>query len=209
VNRFRTVAITALAGLALVACSSSASSSQGAGASQAASQAAQQSQGAGASQGGPEPSFGAGVVAELEALIPDKVGDITMQKSSYRGNDYLVSSNADPETVKFLNDVGVSPSDIAIAIGFGFNADYSSGASVIVIRASGADSNKLVTAFKNNMQANASSPIEWTSTSLGGKQVESSGGTDQTSYLYAHGDTVFIVGANDAAVAGQILSGLP
>jgi hypothetical protein len=204
VNRFRTIAMAAIAGFVLVACGPAASGngSPGGAASQAASQAAQASGGAG-------PSFGEGIVADLEALIPDKVGDLTMKKSSFKGNDYLISPDSDPETVKFIQDVGVSPSDIAMAIGFGFNADFTSGASVIVIRAKGADSGRLVNAFKDNMQANTESPIQWADANVGGKSVQTNGDTTQATYLYVHGDTLFIISALDDATAGEILSGLP
>lgn len=204
-NRFRTIALTAVAGLVLVACGPAASGkeSQGAAASQPASRAAQ------ASSGGVEPSLGAGVVAELEALIPDKVGDVTLTKSSYRGNDYLLAPGSDPDTVKFINDVGVSPSDIAIAFGFGFSADYTKGASVIVLQAKGAGSGKLVTAWKNNMQANTESPIPWSTATVGGKHVETNGDATEATYLYSHGDVLFIVTANDQATLTEILSGLP
>ena len=206
-NRFRTVAITAFAGLVLVACgsSSSASPSQGGGSSQA----AQQSQAAQASQGAPGASFGAGVVAELEALIPDKVGSITMTKSSFRGNDYLIAPGADPQTIKFLNDVGVSPKDIAMAIGSGFDQTSASAVFVFIVRAQGGDSSKLLTAFEGAMNANASSPLQWSNANVGGKQVQSAPGGSGSTYVYAKGDTVFWVIATKEADAVTVLSGLP
>ena len=204
-NRFHTIAVTAIAGFVLVACGPAASgtASQGGQASHAASQGAQAS-------GGLEASFGEGVVAELEALIPSTVGDLTMTKSSFRGNDYALDPSADADTIQFLNDVGVSLSDIAMAIGFGFSTDGASGASVIVIRASGADSGKLVAAFKTNMQATGSgSPVQWSSANVGGKQVETNGDASQATYLYVKGDTLFIVSATPDTIAAEILSGLP
>ncbi len=205
-NRFRTVAITALAGLVLVACgsSSSASPSQAGAASQAA-QKSQAAQGSGA----PAASFGAGVVAELEALIPDKVGTTTMTKSSFRGNDYLIAPGADPQTIKFLNDVGVSPSDIAMAIGSGFDQASASAVFVFIVRAKGGDSNKLLTAFEGAMNANASSPLQWTNATVGGKQVQSAPGGTGNTYVYAKGDTVFWVIATKEADAVTVLGGLP
>jgi hypothetical protein len=206
VNRFRTVAITALAGLVLVACgsSSSASPSQAGAASQAA-QKSQAAQGSGA----PAASFGAGVVAELEALIPDKVSTTTMTKSSFRGNDYLIAPGADPQTIKFLNDVGVSPSDIAMAIGSGFDQASASAVFVFIVRAKGGDSNKLLTAFEGAMNANASSPLQWTNATVGGKQVQSAPGGTGNTYVYAKGDTVFWVIATKEADAVTVLGGLP
>lgn len=206
-NRFRTVAITALAGLVLVACGSSSSASPSQAG--AASHAAQQSQAAQASQGAPGASFGAGVVAELEALIPNKVGTITMTKSSFRGNDYLIAPGADPQTIKFLNDVGVSPSNIAMAIGSGFDQTAGSAVFVFIVRAQGGDSSKLLSAFEGAMNANAASPLQWTNATVGGKQVQSAPGGTGNTYVYAKGDTVFWVIATKEADAVTVLGGLP
>lgn len=206
-NRFRTVALTAFASLVLVACGSSSSASPTPGAG--ASQAAQQSQAAQASQGAPGASFGAGVVAELEALIPNKVGTITMTKSSYRGNDYLLAPGADPQTVKFLNDVGVSPSNIAMALGSGFDQASGSAVFLFIVRAQGGDSNKLLTAFEGAMSANASSPLQWSDATVGSKHVQVAPGGSGNTYVYAKGDTVFWVIATKEADAVTVLSGLP
>lgn len=206
-NRFRTIAITAVAGLVLVACGSSSSASPSQGG--AASHAAQQSQAAQASQGAPGASFGAGVVAELEALIPDKVGTLTMTKSSYRGNDYLLAPGADPQTIKFLNDVGVSPSDIAMALGSGFDQASSSAVFMFIVRAKGGDSNKLLSAFEAAMNSNTSSPLQWSDATVGGKHVQVSPGGTGNTYVYAKGDTVFWVIATKEADAVTVLSGLP
>ncbi len=203
-HRFRTIAAIAAAGLVLVACGSAASpsTSPSAGASQA-SQAAQPS------GGGVGPSFTEGAVADLEALIPGTAGGVTLTKASMRGSDYLVSGNADPATVKFLRDLGVSPNDVSMAYGIGFSADAGSSVAMFVFRASGANSAQLLAAFKTASNADSSSPLQWTSANVGGKQVEASTGGSETTYLYVKGDVLFFVGASDRAVAEGILSALP
>lgn len=204
-NRFRTIAVTAIAGFVLVACGPAASGSESSSgqASQAESRAAQ------ASGGGILPSFAEGAVAELEALIPDTVGGVTMSKTSTQGNDYLVSSGADPAIVQFLQDLGVSPSDVSMAVGTGFSADSSTGVVILVFRAAGADSARLVSAFKAATDADSSSPLAWSSTTLGGKQVEQADNGGQTTYLYVKGDVLFFISATDTTFAEEILSGLP
>ncbi len=169
-NRFRTIAITAIAGFVLVACGPAAS--QSVEPEPDGSQAAGQS--AGESQGGPEPSFSAGLVADLEALIPDTVADLTMQKASMQGNEYLVDPDGDAAMQQFLQDAGVSPSDISMAFGYGYNADFSSNAFMFVVRAEGANSNALVPAFQQAMQADAETAMQWSSANVGGKQVQQS-----------------------------------
>lgn len=203
-NRFRTIALAGLAGFVLAACAASSPQPE---ASDEPSQAV--SQAPGASQGGPEPSFSAGLVADLEALIPDTVGDLTMEKSSMRGNEYLLDPDGDPAMLQFLQDAGVSPNDITMAIGYGFNADFTSQAFMFVVRAAGADSNELSSAFQEAMDADAESPMQWSDASVGGKQVKQSDSGDGTTYLYAKGDTVFWIFASDPASAEEILSGLP
>ena len=204
-NRFRTIAVTAVAGLVLVACGSAASSSSSEPSS-AASVAASEAQAS--SGGGAVPSFTAGAVEDLEALIPDTVGDLTMQKSSAKGDTYLTSPDADPAVAKFVSDLGVKPSDISIAIGFGFSADGSSSLGMFVFRASGADTNRLISAFKTANDADRDAPLVWSNTSIGGKQVESAVDGETTYYLYAKGDVLFFLSGDPASVE-EAISGLP
>ena len=204
-NRFRTIALAAIAGFVLVACAPSSpepTESDSGQASQAASQAPQ------ASQGGPEPSFSQGLAADLEALIPDTVGTLAIQKTSMRGNEYLINPDSDPETVQFLQELGVSPTDISMAFGFGFDAE---GGSLVmfVIRAEGANADALAAAFKEASTEPGVSPMEWTQTTVAGKQVESATSDGGTTYLYATGDMVIFLTASDPAVAEQIIGDLP
>lgn len=203
-NRFRTIAMAAIAGFVLVACGPAASGNQspGGAASQAASQAAQGSGGAG-------PSFTEGAVADLEALIPDKVGDLTMTKSSSKGSDYLTGSGSSPELIQFLNDVGVAPSDVSLAIGNASSADVSSAVFMFVIRAKGADSGRLVAAYKSASAAGDPSPIQWASANIAGKSVETGGATGATNYLYTKNDVLFWFIASTPALAEQLISQLP
>lgn len=208
-NRFRTIALTAIAGLVLVACGSAASGSQspGGGASQPASQPA--SQVAQASQGGPEASFSQGVVSDLEAMIPDKVGDITITKTSMRGNEYLVAADSDPATIKFIQDLGVSPSDISMALGSGYDQTAGSFTAMFVLRAAGADPGRLLSAFESAMNADTSSPVQWTDATVGGKQVKLVAADSGNTYVYAKGDVVFWIIASVDADAVEVISNLP
>jgi hypothetical protein len=205
VHRFRTIAVTVVAGLALVACGPAASggSNEPSSAASAAASEAQSSSG-----GGVLPSFTEGAVADLEALIPDTVGDLAMQKSSTRGDEFLTSADADPAVAKFVSDLGVKPSDISIAIGFGFSADGSSSLGMFVFRASGADTNRLISAFKTANDADRDTPLEWSSSTIGGKQVESAVDGETTYYLYAKGDVLFFL-SGDPASTEEAISGLP
>lgn len=203
--RLRPIAALAAVGVIIAACgpAASGSQSQAAQASQAASQAAQ------ASGGGAGPSFTAGAVADLEALIPDTVGGLTLTKSSSQGNEYLVSPDSSPELVKFLQDLGVSPNDVSIAVGSAFKADASSSVFMFVIRAKGADSGRLVTAFKTASSSADQSPLQWASANVAGKNVETADANGASTYLYVKGDVLFWVTATPAALAEEVLGGLP
>ena len=202
-NRLRSIAALAAVGILIAACGPAASGST------AQSAAAQASQVAQASGGGAGPSFTAGAVADLEALIPDKVGDLTMSKSSSQGNDYLIAPDSSPELVQFLKDTGVSPKDVSIAIGTGYNADFSSSVFMFVIRAKGADSGKLVSAFKAASSSTDQSPLQWASANVAGKQVETAPSAGGSAYLYVKGDVLFWITATPPALAEGVLGGLP
>ncbi len=206
-NRSRTLVAAGLAAIILAACgSSSASPSASQAESVAPSQSAAESPGIGL------PSFSAGVVAELEALIPDEIGGATMQKFSMRGDQFLTSGQEDEITAKFLADLGVSPSDVAIAFGFGFGADFTSGAAMFVFRAEGASEDRLLQVFKASMDEDRDVPLEWTTVTVAGHEVESATDAeadDQAMFLYAKGELLYFVSTTDPAAAEEVIAGLP
>lgn len=198
-NRFLTIALTVITGIALVACGSAGSSS---------APSSEPSQAAASSGGGPVPSFTAGAVADLEALIPDTVGDLTINKQSMQGSEFLTAPGSDPAAIKFVEDLQVSPSDISIATGSGNSADFTKFVFVFVIRAQGADSDRLVSAFQT-AEASDSSPLEWSDATVAGKSVQTADAVGGANYIYAKGDVMFWVVASDTALAEQFIGLLP
>lgn len=204
-NRVRTIAALAALVIILAACGPAASS----GSSEPSSQASiAESSAAQASDGGNEPVFSEGVVADLEALIPDTVGGITMDKSSMQGNEFLVTAD-DPAMIAFLQDTGVSPSDVSMAVGIGFSAETGTSVVMGIFRAKGADSARLMSALKESWEADRETPLEWSTTNFGGKQVEAASDEGQTLYFYSRGDMLVYVSATDPAVSEEVISGLP
>lgn len=201
----RLLSVAALAAIVILgACAPAASSSSGEPSSQA-SAAASEAQ---ASGGDSLPSVTAGAAADLEALIPDTVGGLVLQKQSMAASEFLVAPESDPATIKFIEDLGVSPSDVSIAFGFGFSTDTSSSLVMFVFRAAGAETGRLVSVFKEATDASRDSPLTWSSTQVAGKQVEVSAQGDSTIYLYATGDTLFFISGDDASTA-EAIGGLP
>ena len=211
-NPFRT--LPALAALVLVAllaaCGDSTSSaSVSAEPSLAVSEAASPSPSVAASTAA-LPS--AGTVADLEALIPDEIGGITLQKFSMRGNEFVNSGSATDETQEFLERLGVSTDDVAVAFGFGVSAASGDGAAVFVFRALGAGSDRLVTVFMEATDKAREAPLDWQPTTVSGKGVYRATDPEQnnqTVYLYAIDDTLFFLAATREADAAEALAALP
>lgn len=149
---------------------------------------------------------------ELEALIPDSIGGVTLQKSSMRGNEFMSSANADPESVAFLNALGVQPSDIGVAFGFGFSAEAQSALGVFVFKANGVPAARLLSVFKDAADKNTDTPVTWTSATVAGKSVDVGTSSQQgapKTYLYATNEILFFVVATTDAQASDALSKLP
>ncbi len=162
--RIKSAALVGVVAMLLAACSSASSGSTAPTSEPTATPAAQQS------ATGPLPS--AGVVAELEALIPDTIGGITMLKQSMKGSDLAASGSGDAAAEKFIQDLGVSPDSIDIAFGYGVSADATNVAAMFVFRAQGAGKDKLLQVFKEANDAQLDTPMAWESRSVGGKDVQ-------------------------------------
>ena len=80
---------------------------------------------------------------------------------------------------------------------------------MFVVRAKGADSARLLSAYKTASTTAGETPIEWASSTIAGKQVETGASNGATQYLYAKGDVLIWMTATDPALAEQALSGLP
>jgi hypothetical protein len=194
----------------LAACGGGSSPSGSASASPSASEQASVEPSGGESSGPAIPSLPS-EAADLEALIPDEVGGLTLTKASMQGSEFLASGESDPATQKFLEDLGVNPEDVAVAFGFGFAADGSS-VGIFVFRAEGAEAGRLVSVFKEATDTDRESPLEWESTSVGGKDVERAvdpEADNMIDYLYARDDVLYLVSAGTEDVATEALGKLP
>lgn len=160
----------------------------------------------------PLPSFTSGEVPELEALIPDAIGEIVIQKLSMRGADFLGGDDPDPAVEQFLNDLGVPPEAISLAFGFGFGPDLNEGAAIFVFRAEGAGADRLLRVYRESLDRERETPLDWQPVTAGGKQAlvaVDAEQDDRAIYLYATGDTLFVVSATDPADSEAILAGVP
>jgi hypothetical protein len=148
---------------------------------------------------------------DLEALIPDTIGGVALQKLSMRGNEFANSGSASAEAEEFLRTLGVAPDDVSVAIGFGLSTDTGNGVAVFVFRAEGADSGRLLQAFKEATDAERETPLEWESANVGGKQVERATDPEQDNrvYLYVNDDLLAFVATTNEDDAAEVLGGMP
>lgn len=153
-----------------------------------------------------------GAVPALEALIPDKVGDMTLEKTSMKGSDFLSSSQADQSAVAFLRALGVAPADIGIAFGYGFDPGTSAGFAMFVFQAAGADEARLVSVFTSASSQGRTTPLDWQAADVGGKHLRVATDTETEGiklYLYGHGDVLFLLSATSENVVADALGELP
>jgi hypothetical protein len=146
-------------------------------------------------------------VVDLTASI----GGVALQKLSMRGDEFVGSGGASAEAEEFLRTLGVSPDDVSVAIGFGLSTDTGSGVAVFVFRAEGADSDRLLQAFKDATDAERETPLEWESVNVGGKQVERATDPEQDNkvYLYVKDDLLAFVATTNEDDAAEVLGGMP
>ncbi len=148
---------------------------------------------------------------ELEKLIPDSVDGVTLQKFSMKGNEFIASASSSAETKAFLDALGVSPADVAVAFGYGADPSSQTAVAVFVFHAPGAGSDKLIAVFKKAADE-GSTTYAWQAGNVGGKSVQV--GTNPASanakiYLYATNDDLFFVSTSTEAQATEVLGNLP
>src|SRR5262245_52473255 len=156
------------------------------------------------------PSLPSGA-AELEALIPDEVGGVTLQKLSMRGTEFANSGSATEEAQDFLRRLGVDTEDVSVAVGYGASPDGASTVAVFIFKAEGADSRRLLETFKAAMDTEQNQALDWETVTVGGKQVERAIAPSNNGQvnIYVSGDTLYFVATTREEDSADILGGLP
>jgi len=154
----------------------------------------------------------AGAVADLEALIPAEIGGITLQKSSMSGDQFVNSGSSSQELQDFLGSLGVAVTDVSIAIGVGLSTESGEAAAMFAFRAQGADTDRLVSGFKEAYDADNDRGLVWQPVSIGGKSAERTTNPQQPNqviYLYAKDDILFFLTTATEEQAAEALAALP
>jgi hypothetical protein len=161
---------------------------------------------------GSSPPAASSGLPSLEALIPDQIRGMTLQKTSMKGADFLSSSDADPASVAFLQGLGVSPTDIGVAFGYGFDSGTNAGFAMFVFQAAGADESRLVSVFTSASSQGRTTPLDWQAASVGGKNVRVAADSEEQGiklYLYAHADVLFVLSGTAQDLVSDALARLP
>jgi hypothetical protein len=153
-------------------------------------------------------------VADLEAMLPKKVGDAALAPRSLTGTDVLATG--DPTSIAalqaMLDATGATAADYQFAFS-PFKTPAGTDAAVGVFRVKGSDPEKLRDVLIEQGRANnpgIGAPDDGT---VGGKKVkilrvEDSTGTTWSWYYWPKGDVLFYLQTVDAAVAEEVIAGL-
>jgi hypothetical protein len=136
----------------------------------------------------------------LAAMLPDTLCGTAAVKSSFAGETFGSSTDADFQA--FVQALGKTPADVSFAAAIG----GTTGCSVSILRVKGADATQLRDKFTEQMAKDGNTTQE---KSLGGKTVLVGSGANSFGYVYFKDDMVFIFTAPDEAKATEIVTALP
>jgi hypothetical protein len=203
VNRFRAAASASLVAILIAACSAASPAAEGTEEPTPTPTPATEP-----SEDGSGPSFAPGA-GDLDSILPDEVGGITLQYQFAEGANVLGSEGITPEVQDSLDRVGANMDEVSSAIGIGIDEASGSILSIFAIRVAGADEGALRDEFRQVMEEDADSVF--TEANVGGKDVLAFGtaGQEADGYMYVKGDIVFMVGGSTPELTEEALSLLP
>jgi hypothetical protein len=159
-----------------------------------------------ASQGGTLPSLAPGA-GELEGILPDEVGGITLTYQSVNGYGGD-SGEVTPELRDFFDRTGTRLEDVTVAVGVGFDQAAGGYLSIFATQVPGADEETLKDEFRKVLE-NADNVL--TETTIAGKDVlaVATAGQDPYGIMYVHDDILFLVRGSTPELSEEALSLLP
>lgn len=203
-NRYRAAASASLLAILIAACSASSPAADTPTPEPTATPTTE------ASGDGSGASFAPGA-GDLDSILPDEVGGITLDYQFAEGQGVLGSEGVTPEVQDFLDQVGSDMDDVRSAIGIGINQESGGFISIFAIQVSGADEGSLRDEFRQVMEQDAEGTF--TETSVAGKDVlafsSGTAGEVPEGYMYVHDDVVFLIGGSTPELSEEALSLLP
>ena len=146
--------------------------------------------------------------AELEALLPDEIGGVTLTKFSMRGAEFM--TQGDQEFTDFLDRIGAEADDVSVAFGVSMDASQS-GTGVFAFQVRGTDNDQLLEELAGSLEDDGTA-TGFENANVGGKDVRRAAAGDDAQgsvYLYGVGDIVFFITTTDEDAAAEVLSTLP
>jgi hypothetical protein len=140
---------------------------------------------------------GPGTAADLEALLPDEVNGVQLEKSSFDGSTFpggIPIGEGDDEFIQFLQDNGKSLDDLRVAIAAPVGSE-GGGTFIMAIQVKGLPADKV----KDFALAGSEDLAPAT---VGGKQVYGSGMAGFGAWVYPKDDVVYyvlVMGGEDLA----------
>ena len=153
---------------------------------------------------GAEPSFVAGAASDLEAMLPSEAAGVKYQKSSFDGASLgmLGGSIDTTELDPILKANGKTINDVRVAIAAPVDSASTEAGMVIAFQIRGVDAAKFMSAMGTDVS-------EMTKTSIGGKDVYTSGAGGFGVIVYPKNDVLFEVLMASDKVGESIISQLP
>jgi hypothetical protein len=140
----------------------------------------------------------------LEALLPDRLGGVTLIRESQRGTDLLRQSDA---LDAMLSDLGRTLADFTLASAYSPAGEVK--AQVGAWRVAGAATDKLVPGLVTAIQASSTTKLTITEASIAGRSVTQIGAPGQLAqgplYAFARDDIVLFVQTPDPKLAEEAL----
>ena len=146
--------------------------------------------------------------AELEELLPDEIGGVTLTKFSMRGAEFM--TQGDQEFTDFLDRINAEADDVSVAFGVSMDASQS-GTGVFAFQVRGTDNDVLLDELAGSLEDDGTA-TGFEDANVGGKDVRRAAAGDDAQgsvYLYGVGDIVFFITTTDEDAAAEVLSDLP
>jgi hypothetical protein len=146
----------------------------------------------------------------LEAMLPAAVGGTPLQRSSLTLKAILDSGGNRPVVDAFLQSIGKTEADGTVALAFDLTGAVPGG--ITAFKVTGADPAALLAGIVSVEGSDLGGAATVSQATVGGRNVTVAtigNGVNDTTWIYGHGDVVFVVKAPDATGAAAFLELLP
>jgi len=124
---------------------------------------------------------------ELEAMLPDQLGGVTVRKQSLSGTTFLATGLPGAAALEALIE-GLGKSADDLSVGFG----TTTAVTIFAYQIDGLPARQLFAGFETALAAAPS--VTLTDATVGGRSVKVVTSPGETTYAYLGGDAVFIIG---------------